>query len=185
MLVFDREAYSVPFFIELKKRRIAFCTYRKNVKDKWDAKAFQHYTVVDKFGQTVHMKLAERRTCLMTKKEKGKPQKSIEVREIRKLGSSGHQTSIISNNFELSITDIGVYMFAGWSQENWFKYAIESFGIDYLVSNFKSSIPDTYKIPNPAYKSIYREQKSIAGKLAKQKQKLAEKQMEIDQMRNS
>jgi len=50
----------------------------------------------------------------------GKPQESIEVREIRKLCSSGHQTSIISNNFELSITDIGVYMFARWCQENWF-----------------------------------------------------------------
>ena len=180
MLVFDREAYSVPFFIELKKQRIAFCTYRKNVKDKWDTKEFQDYTVVDKFGQKVHMKLAERRTFLLTKKEKGKPQESIEVREIRKLGSSGHQTSIISNNFELSSTDIGIYMFARWCQENFFKYAIESFGIDCLVSNFKSSIPDTYKIPNPAYKSLCREQKSIAGKLAKQKQKLAEKQMEMD-----
>jgi DNA-binding transcriptional regulator/RsmH inhibitor MraZ len=180
MLVFDREGYSVPFFMELKEKRIAFCTYRKNVKDNWDINEFEEYTVKDLSGETVRMKLAERAVYLTTKKEKGKPQKGIWVREIRKLTPSGHQTSIITTNFSLSLTDIGLYMFTRWCQENYFKYATESFGIDCLISQEKKSIPNTYTIPNPDYISLNQEHKSIAGKLAKQKQKLAEKIMKID-----
>jgi len=180
MIVFDREGYSVPFFNELKKRRIAFCTYRKNVKDKWDISEFKEYTVKDKSGNTVCMKLAERGTYLSTKKSKDKPAEGIWVREIRKLNPSGHQTSIITTNYSLSVTDTGIYMFARWCQENYFKYATESFGIDCLISNMKKSIPNTYTIPNPDYISLNQEHKSISGKLAKQKQKLAEKVMEID-----
>jgi len=181
MIVFDREGYSVPFFIEMKKNRIAFCTYRKNVKDRWDISEFKEYLVTDKSGETIRMKLAERGIRLTTKKEKGKPQEGIWVREIRKLTISGHQTSIITTNLSLSITDTGLYMFARWRQENFFKYAVESFGIDFLISNVKKSIPDTYTIPNRHYISLKQEYKSISGKLSKMKQKLAEKVMEIDQ----
>jgi hypothetical protein len=180
MIVFDREGYSVPFFIELKKQRIAFCSYRKYVKDKWDLSEFKEYTVKDTSGNTVRMKLAERGVYLLAKKEKGKPQEGIWVREIRKLTTSGHQTSIITSNFSLSIEHTGVYMFARWNQENYFKYATQSFGIDCLISNEKNSIPDTYTIPNPEYISLNQEHKSISGKLAKKKQKLAENVMEID-----
>jgi hypothetical protein len=180
MIVFDREGYSVPFFMELKKKRIAFCTYRKNVKDKWDVSDFNEYTVKDTLGETVLMKLAERGTYLVTKNKKGKPVEGIWVREIRKLTPSGHQTSIITTNFSLSIEHIGVYMFARWCQENYFKYATQSFGIDCLVSNEKKSIPNTYTIPNPDYISLNQAHKSISGKLAKHKQKLAEKVIEID-----
>lgn len=93
MIVFDGEGYSVPFFIELKKKRIAFCTYRKNVKNKWDVHQFKDYTVKDLSGEMVQMKLAERDIYLTTRKEKGKPREIIRVREIRKLTASGHQTS--------------------------------------------------------------------------------------------
>ena len=184
MLVFDREGYSVPFFIELKKKKLSFCTYRKYVNDKWDISEFKEYTVKDKSGNIVTMKLAERGVYLTTKKEKGKPSEGIWVREIRKLNPCGHQTSIITSNYILSITDIGLYMFARWCQENYFKYATQSFGIDCLISNIKNSIPDTYKIQNPEYLSLNKTHKSISGKLSKCKQKLADKVMEIEQIEN-
>jgi hypothetical protein len=129
MIVFDREGYSVPFFIELKKRRIAFCTYRKNVKDKWEISEFKDYTVKDKSGNTVQIKLAERETCLTTQKEKGKPVEEIRVREVRKLNPSGHQTAIITSNYTLSITDVGVYMFARWL------LSLSKYGIKKYTSN--------------------------------------------------
>ena len=180
MIVFDRECYSVPFFIELKKQRIAFCTYRKNVKDKWDEREFTEYETADKSGEKVRMKLAERTIVLAAKEEKDKPKESIEVREVRKLCESGHQTAIITSNYALSITDVGLNMFARWNQEIYFKYATESFGIDCLISNTKNSIPDTYIIPNPVYISLYKQHKSLAAKLSKLKQKLADKTMESD-----
>jgi hypothetical protein len=108
----------------------------------------------------------------------------IWVREIRRLTPSGHQTSIITTNFSLSIEHIGVYMFARWNQENYFKYATHSFGIDSLISNKKNSIPDTYTIPNPDYVALNQQHKSISGKVANQKQKLAEKVMVIEHSRN-
>jgi hypothetical protein len=181
MIVFDREGYSIPFFMELKKRKIAFCTYRKYVKDKWDTGEFKEYTVKDTHGETVRMKLAERGVYLAAKKKKGEPVEGIWVREIRRLTPSGHQTSIITTNFSLSVELVGVYMFARWNQENYFKYATKSFGIDCLISNQKNSIPDTYTIPNPDYIALNQEHKSISGKLAKMKGKLADKVMEIDQ----
>ena len=48
----------------------------------------------------------------------------------------------------------------------------------------KSSIPDTYTIPNPSYISLCQSHKSIAGKLARQKQLLAEKVMAYDRTEN-
>jgi hypothetical protein len=33
MIVFDREGFSIDFFEELARQRIAFCTYNKNVKE--------------------------------------------------------------------------------------------------------------------------------------------------------
>jgi hypothetical protein len=182
MIVFDREGYSVPFFIGLQKQRIAFCTYRKNVKEQWDISEFKEYKVKDKFGETVVMRLAERETVLTAQKVKGKPAEEIRVREIRKLNESGHQTAIITTNHSLSITDTGLYMFARWCQEIYFKYATQSFGIDNFVSYMKSSIPDTYTIPNTDYVAINKEHKSIAGKIAKQQQKLAEIVITIDRM---
>jgi DNA-binding transcriptional regulator/RsmH inhibitor MraZ len=48
----------------------------------------------------------------------------------------------------------------------------------------KNSIPDTYTIPNPDYIAINQQHKSIAGKLSKQKQKLADKLIDIDRTEN-
>ena len=85
----------------------------------------------------------------------GKSVDGIWVREIRKLNPSGHQTSIITSNYSLSITEIGLYIFSRWCQENYFKYATQNFGIDCLISNTKNSIPETYKIQNPEYVSLH------------------------------
>jgi hypothetical protein len=46
MLVFDREGYSIEFFEHLAEQRIAFCTYRKNVKEEWSEEEFADYQVI-------------------------------------------------------------------------------------------------------------------------------------------
>ena len=58
-LVFDREAYSPAFFVELwDTYRIAVITYRKNVKDRWDETLFTDYQVITTLGEE-KMKLHE------------------------------------------------------------------------------------------------------------------------------
>jgi len=168
MLVFDRECYSPDFFFELWQDRIAICTYNKNVKDKWPDEEF--FPVIHEHsGLKQEMELAERGVLLQNKGS----DKKIWVREIRKKSSSGHQTSIITTNYMLSTVLIGIYMFARWSQENFFKYIMENFGIDTLVSYLKEKISDTTLLVNPLYRALENQQKKLTSKLNIRKARFA------------
>ena len=161
MFVFDREGYSPDFFYDLWQRRIAISTYKKNVTDKWDEDEFSEYTGKLPFGTEKKIELAERGVLLQNKGSK----KKIWAREIRKKSKSGHQTSIITTNYSLSIILIGLYMFARWSQENFFKYMMQEFGIDTLVSYFKEKISDTSVLVNPQYRTLENLRKKLTSKL--------------------
>lgn len=161
MLVFDREGYSPDFFYDLWQERVSIATYKKHVTDKWDDAEFAEYTGKLPFGNEKTIKLAERGILLQNKGS----QKKIWAREIRKKSKSGHQTSIITTNFTLSIIMIGLYMFARWSQENFFKYMMQEFGIDTLVSYMKEKISDTSILVNPQYRSLENLRKKLTSKL--------------------
>lgn len=125
-MVFDREGYSPEFFYDLWQGRIACCTYNKNVKDQWPEQEFTTYEQELGEGEKIKVELAERGTLLIGADNK----KKIWCREIRKQSKSGHQTSIITTNYIMKTVLIGVYMFARWSQENFFKYMMDHFDID-------------------------------------------------------
>ncbi len=161
MLVFDREGYSPDFFYDLWQKRIAISTYKKNVKDKWSDDEFSEYTGKLPFGTEMKIELAERGVLLQNKTSK----KKIWVREIRKKSKSGHQTSIVTTNYSLKIILVGLYMFARWSQENFFKYMMQEFGIDTLVSYFKEKISDTSVLVNPEYRTLENLRKKLTSTL--------------------
>jgi hypothetical protein len=167
MIVYDRECYSVDFFHYLWEKRVAVCTYNKNVKDKWPEGDFIEYETIQEDGTTEKIKLSEK-TITLKNDDKQNP-KEVTCREIRKLSKSGHQTSILTTNWTLGIVAIGLYMFARWCQENFFKYMTENFDIDGLVSYTKEIISDTKMLVNPAYKQLESGLKSLNGKLSKQK----------------
>jgi hypothetical protein len=177
MMVFDREGTSTEFFDEQWQNRIAVCTYKKNVKDKWDDLEFTEYEEVDPNGEKTKVALAERGLLLEYQKTnpetKKKEKKKIWVREIRKKSESGHQTAIITTNFMMNMLLIGLYMFARWSQENFFKYMIENFGIDTLVSYLKTKVSDTAQLINPQYRETEAEQRKLTLKLNTRKSKFA------------
>jgi hypothetical protein len=174
MLVFDREGYSVDFFNYMSEKRIAFCTYRKNVKEDWTDEEFEEYTVIEDNGEEEKFLLAERETVLCGQKEKGESKKTVTVREIRKKNVSGHQTAIITNNYILPTLKIALLMFSRWCQENFFKYMVESFGIDAITSYLKNKLPDTSAIPNPEYKALDQEHKKTTSFLSQYKGKYAD-----------
>lgn len=161
MIVFDREGYSPDNFCDLWKDRIAITTYKKNVTDKWDESEFREYTGTLPFGTEQTIELAERGVLLQNKGS----DKKIWAREIRKKKKSGHQTSIITTNFKLSTVMIGLYMFARWGQENFFKYMMQEFGIDTLVSYLKSKIPTTKELVNPRFRDLENKRKKLTSKL--------------------
>jgi len=167
MIVCDRECYSVDFFHALWEKRVAFCTYNKNVKDKWPEEDFAEYEMVQEDGTKEKITLSEK-TVTLKNNDKQNP-KEVTCREIRKLSKSGHQTSILTTNWVLGIVAIGFYMFARWCQENFFLYMKQNFDIDGLVSYSKQAIPDTKMLVNPAYRKLESELKSLNAKLSRQK----------------
>ena len=56
-------------------------------------------------------------------------------------------------------------MFARWSQENFFKYMMQEFGIDTLVSYLKEKISDTSILVNPQYRALESLRKKLTSKL--------------------
>ena len=163
-LVFDREGYSPGFFKEMWEQRIACYTYRKYPQTLWPEDQFERCDVTFPDGQVVTMELAERGLFLGEK---------IWLREIRKRGADGHQTSLVTTDYESDMTRIAATMFSRWSQENFFKYMMQEFGIDTLVSYFKEKITDTTLLINPEYRTLENARKKMTSKLNRVKAKFA------------
>ncbi len=142
-LVFDREAYSPPFFKHLWDCfRIAVITYRKNVKDKWDEKDFSDYKV----GTDVEteMKLCEKQVEL----------NGVELREVRRLTDTGHQTSVITTNYKMPTDLIALYMFSRWSQENFFRYMRQEYDIDRIIQYGVDELDQSIMVVNREYSNM-------------------------------
>ena len=150
-VVFDREGYSPDLFLELQQRQIAALTYHRYPDgEDWRAEEFQEQVVQLVNGETVRMKLAERGTHV------GK-RPGMWVREVRKLGADGHQIAIVSTNFSGDASAQAVALLARWSQENFFKYMREHFGLDALVQYGTEEMPATVTVVNPTWQELDRQ----------------------------
>lgn len=155
-LVFDREGFSPQFFKEMWELRIACYTYNKFVKDSWPEEEFSDYTVCFADGQSVVMRLAERGVFVSGK---------LWMREIRKMTKCGHQTSLLTTAYNVETGKAAAALFSRWSQENFFKYMREQFGIDRLIEYETAELPDTAEVINPRYRQIESQIKSKAALL--------------------
>jgi hypothetical protein len=127
-------------------KRIACYTYRKYVKEDWPESEFAEKEVLFPSGEIAKMKLAERGIYF----EKPK----IWVREIRKLTDSSHQTVLVTTDYYNDAAQIGGKMFSRWSQENFFKYMMEHYGIDRLIDYQLEKMDVTVKVVNPRYREL-------------------------------
>jgi hypothetical protein len=154
-LVYDREGYSPELFEKMRKKRIAILTYHKFPREDWRSDEFQRHSVELAGGETVTMQLAERGSQLSN---------HLWLREIRKLTDSGHQTSILTTNFRAPMTTLAVSLFARWSQENFFRYMREHYGLDHLIEYGTEPIPDAISVVNPAWRKLDGQIRSQAGR---------------------
>ena len=153
-LIFDREAYEPAFFQKLwNKYRIAVITYRKNVQDKWPEESFKQVDVIV-LEQTVNMQICEQKTTLG----------GVCLREIRRLTTGGHQTSIITTHPTISAQVVAGRMFGRWSQENFFRYMIADYDFDKMIEFGTQVIDENKQVVNPEYRKL-------SHKLKKQKEK--------------
>ena len=155
-LVYDREGYSPELMARMKTRQFAVHTYHKFPGDNWSETEFGDYDLTLPTGQTAHFKLAERGTCLSN---------NLWVREIRKLTERGHQTSVLSTDYQSDLTRIAVAMFARWSQENYFKYMREHYNLDSLADYRVETITDPIRVVNPVHRNLDGKVKSQVSKL--------------------
>jgi hypothetical protein len=160
-LVFDREGYSPAFFKEMWKKRIACYTYRKYARDKWPESEFEDGEVVFPNGEVSKIKLAERGVYFKGPK--------VWLREIRKLTETGHQTSLITTDKFHDAAPVAGKMFSRWSQENFFKYMMQHYGIDRLIDYGVEKIDETVKVVNPGYRQIQSKIRSKNSKLARKR----------------
>ena len=161
-LVFDREGYSPALLQRLREQRIACLTYHKHPGEKWSDDEFQTCSVQLRSGEVVEMELAERGTFLG---------KKVWVREVRKKTSRGGQTSILSTDYVTDHAPVAAAMFSRWSQENFFRYMREHYGLDRLVDYQTEEIPETIRVVNPAYRDL---DGQVRRKVALLSRKLAE-----------
>ena len=160
-LVFDREAYSPVFFKQLWDCfRIAVITYRKNVKDKWDEEDFSAYDV-DADVETT-MELCEKQVEL----------NGVELREVRRLTDTGHQTSVITTNKKMPTALIALYMFSRWSQENFFRYMRQEYDIDRIIQYGVDELDQTLMVVNREYSNISYNLKKLRERKARRQAKL-------------
>jgi chromosome segregation ATPase len=85
------------------------------------------------------------------------------VREFRKLTESGHQTSVLATDYRSASGPVAAAMFARWSQENFFRYMREHYGLDRLADYVTEEIPDTTKVVNPEYRRLDGQVRSKRG----------------------
>jgi hypothetical protein len=160
-LVFDREAYEPAFFQRLwEDYRIAVITYRKNVKDQWEEERFNSIDV-QVSNNIINMDLCEQDVELG----------GYQMREVRRLGSGGHQTAIITTHPQLQTKQVAGRMFARWSQENFFRYLIHDYDFDKMISFGVETIDMDKTVVNPQYRAATYQLK----KLREKKQRLESK----------
>lgn len=91
------------------------------------------------------------------------------AREIRKLTPNGHQVAIVTTDFITPMARVAAHMFARWSQENFFKYTGEHFGLDRLVEYQTEPLLEPVEVVNPAWRKLTSEIKTQAAKLARKR----------------
>ena len=160
LLIFDREGYSPSFFRRMwEEHRIACVTYHKFPKQDWPTSEFSEVTAATPNGEVVTMKLAERGSLVGARD-------GMWMREVRKLTSGGHQTSLISTAFDRQGSQDALALFSRWCQENFFRYMMEHFAIDALSEYRTEEIPETNRpVVNPAWRELDRQSRSAKGKL--------------------
>jgi hypothetical protein len=154
-VVFDREGYSPELFAQLWEKRIAILTYHKFPQEQWRQEEFSAQRVALANGETATLQLAERGVQLSNK---------LWLREIRKLTGSGHQTSLLTTNFQAPMDTLAASLFARWSQENFFRYMREHYALDRLIEYGTEPVPDAISVVNPAWRKLDSQLRSQTGR---------------------
>jgi hypothetical protein len=143
-------------------------TYHKFPKDDWPTDWFHPTEVPLPSGERPVLKLAEMGSWIGSRRD------GLMVREVRKLGSSGHQTSMISSAYgQPAITD-AAGLLSRWAQENFFRYMMQHYAIDLLGEYQTAPIPGPHRpVVNPPWRELDRQSRSLKSRLTNRQARFA------------
>jgi hypothetical protein len=168
IMIFDREGYSPSFFKEMwENHRVACITYHKFPQGIWPVEWFVDAVLEMPSGEKRTIKLAEMGSFV------GDNKNGLWVREVRKLGKNGHQTSLISSAKSAVARRDAALIFSRWSQENFFGYMMKHYAIDLLSEYGTEDFPGKQKVVNPAWRELDQQGRSLKSKLARSAAKYA------------
>jgi len=156
-LVMDRECWSPGRFRDWRERGFDVLTYRKGSYGPWPEGEFTEHVSRDGATREARYLLAERPLVLSG---------GFEVREVRRLTESGHQTSIVTTRTDLPVLEVAKRMFNRWRQENFFRYMRHEFDLDHLPAQAAEPADPGRRVPNPARKARKKEIEAARRELA-------------------
>jgi hypothetical protein len=86
-------------------------------------------------------------------------------REIRRLNTGGHQTSIITTHPTIETPIVAGRMFGRWCQENFFKYLIHDYDFDKMITFGIETIDPNKQVVNPEYRKVNYKLKKLREKI--------------------
>jgi len=139
-IVFDRGGWSPKLFLKLNKAGFGILTYRKCKCRRIAAHRFVlRKAQID--GREVVYRLHDQGVRFL----KGK----LRLRQVTRLTDDGHQTQVLTTQWNLPDIEVAYRMFERWRQENLFKYLREEFLLDALVDYQVEPDDPTRTVPNP------------------------------------
>ena len=144
-VVFDRGGWSPELFKTIIDQGFDVLTYRKGRSEELDESRFSlHEATLD--GRLVRYLLADEEVFFL--------KSTLQLRQVTRLCSGGHQTRIITSRKDLKALEVAYRMFERWRQENFFKYLRQEYALDALVDYGIEPADPERSVPNPKRKEL-------------------------------
>jgi hypothetical protein len=164
-LILDRECWSPKSFKRWSEEGFDVLTYRKGSYSPWPHEGFAEHESRGFGKRSVVYQLAEQPLTLSS---------GLEVREVRCLTETGHQTSVVTTRMDLSTVEVAERMFSRWRQENFFRYMRHEFALDHLPTYTVEAADPERMVPNPAKKQKKKAIGTLRNEIRGLKQEYAE-----------
>ncbi len=150
-VVFDRGGWSPKLFARILADGFDLLTYRKAPYHPVPLSRFRrHRETID--GRKLDYWLADQ-SVRLEYGPRGR-RRRLPLRQVTRLGDSGHQTPILTSRRDLSALEVAYRMFERWGQENFFKYLREEYALDALVDYATEPADAERHVPNPERKKL-------------------------------
>ena len=159
-LVFDREGWSPQMMHRLARKGIACVTWQKNFKAPgWEDEDFCETAV------TVYGPAQSHEQTVMLGEKTVELKGNVSVRQVRRRLDCGREVAIVTTHPTLSTAQVASVMFSRWSQENYFKYMRDQFGLDALTSHALAPMDDNTMVVNPHWRKLEKQLRKLKGRI--------------------